>query len=167
MQEVNAAWRVLRSPADRAAYDDALRGTSVEHRDTTVAGHAGPSFADRLVELPRHDAAPFPPRPSGRWHRRVPLLIVAVLLVGGLVLAIAVSASRPSTSGDQPELRTGRYSPGSCVAVQPGPTAAVVSCDLPNSGRVAVTTDYPRPCPTGTETIALVEERVALCLVAP
>ena len=59
MREVNAAWQVLRSPADRAAYDDQLRG------EADAVGLAGderrlgrrrasrarpPSFDGQLVE---------------------------------------------------------------------------------------------------------------------
>ena len=58
------------------------------------------------------------------------------------------------------------YPVGSCVAVTAGPTAVVVPCDQPHSGTVASTTDYPRPCPTGTYTVALVAQDLSLCLTS-
>ena len=51
-----------------------------------------------------------------------------------------------------------------CVAVTPGPVAYTVPCDQPHTGTVAATTDYPRPCPSGTSEVALVEQQLSLCL---
>ena len=54
---------------------------------------------------------------------------------------------------------------GSCVAVDVRARGAVVvPCDQPHTGTVAATTDYPRPCPPGTYTVALVAEQLSLCL---
>jgi len=164
MQEVNAAWQVLRSPADRAAYDDALRARSVSSSPMSTVDPLVPSFADQLVVPVRDESVPAAGRRPAGFARWAPLLIVGLLLVGGLIVAISVS-SRRSSPIDQPELRTNRYEIGSCVVVTPGPQVVGVSCDLPNSGRVAATTDYPRPCPAGTQTVSIVVERLSVCLL--
>ena len=58
-------------------------------------------------------------------------------------------------------MHTERYPVGSCVAVTPGPVAYTVPCDQPHTGTVAATTDYPRPCPSGTSEVALVEQQLS------
>jgi len=174
MRELNAAWAVLRSPAARAAYDEQLRGQS----GATGSGVNGPaptsdrpaprSFDGQLV-----DPRSIDPRTGGsggaRPGRWLPITIVVVLVLAGLVVA-ALSVARRSSHVDEPVVVTNRYPIGSCVAVAPGasgPLVGVVSCDGPNSGQVAATTDYPRPCPAGTETVSLVAEQLSVCLSAP
>jgi len=174
MRELNAAWAVLRSPATRAAYDEQLRGRSggLGSGDNGLAPGsdptASPSFDGELVDPRSID--PRTGRSSGaRPGRWLPITIVVVLVLAGLALA-ALSASRRSSPVDQPVVVTNRYPIGSCVAVAPGtsgPSVEVVSCGEPNSGRVAATTDYPRPCPAGTETVSLVAEQLSVCLSAP
>jgi len=165
MQEVNAAWQVLRSPGDRAAYDEQLRGVSAPASAGSAAvRRSAPSFDGQLVEPQRIDPRGAPrPRRRGRW---APLLIVAVLVVAGIVVAVSASSKR-SARIEEPVVRTNRYEVGSCVAVQPGPTVQVVPCDQPNTGKVAATTDYPRPCPAGTDTVSVVAEQLSVCLTAP
>jgi hypothetical protein len=170
MQEINSAWTVLRNPASRAAYDDELRAASgreaearAASRSATARSPAGVSFAEHLVDPTRPD-----PGGEARGHLRrwAPVLIVLGLL--GLILVFTAYAShKPS---DQPavpgvELHTDAYQVGSCVVVVAGPEAASVSCDQPNSGRIASTTDYPRPCPPDTQTVTLVDRHLSLCLV--
>jgi hypothetical protein len=164
MREVSAAWEVLRSPGDRAAYDDQLRSGSITGRSSASVDRSAPSFEGQLVDPRRIDPrAGGAGRHRGRW---VPVLIVAVLVLVGLVLAVSTS-SRHAGQVDEPVVRTNRYAVGSCVAVQPGPVVLVVPCDGPNSGRVAATTDYPRPCPSGTETVSVVADQVSVCLAEP
>jgi hypothetical protein len=165
MREVNAAWQVLRSPASRAAYDDELRAAedrtpegSTHERPTSSGAHRRPSFADHLVD-PRAETAP---RHRG-WRLWAPVLVVVALVVGILV-ATAYARRSGSDAPTEPEVHTTRFSVGDCVAVRPGPTVEGVPCDQPNTGRVVATTDYPRPCPSGTITVSLVEQQLSLCL---
>ncbi len=103
-------------------------------------------------------------RRGWRWAGVVIILAVAVLAV--TVTAYA-SHGHPAPTGTttSPNVASD-YAVGSCVAVTAGPTAVVVPCDQPHSGTVASTTDYPRPCPTGTYTVALVAQDLSLCLTS-
>ena len=88
---------------------------------------------------------------------------VAVLVAAGVAVAVRMAAHRSAPS-DEPVVRTNRYEVGSCVTISPGPMVSILSCGRPNSGRVKATTDYPRPCPSGTETVSVVAEQVSVCL---
>ena len=95
--------------------------------------------------------------------------MVIILAVAVLVVTVTAYASHehPSPSGTTtPESVFQGYPAGSCVAVTAGPTAVVVPCDQPHTGTVASTTDYPRPCPSGTFTVALVAQQLSLCLTS-
>ena len=104
-------------------------------------------------------------RRGWRWAGVILILAVAVLVV--TVTAYA-SHGHPAPTGTTPSPnQSSDYPVGSCVAVTVGPSAVVVPCDQPHSGTVASTTDYPRPCPTGTYTVALVAQDLSLCLTSP
>ncbi len=93
-------------------------------------------------------------------------MILAVAVLAVTVTAYA-SHGHPSPTGTTTAgNRSSDYPVGSCVAVIAGPAAVVVPCDQPHSGTVASTTDYPRPCPTGTYTVALVAQELSLCLTS-
>jgi hypothetical protein len=163
---------VLRSPNDRAAYDRQLAGgtgpgsggssgSGGPARPTPAAtGRPVPSFGDHLVD-PRID-----PAADGRGgHRWGP--IVAILVVAALVVIVTAYAAHghPGSAGSGTTVggSADGYQVGSCVAVI-DQQADVVPCDQPNNGRVAATTDYPRPCPSGTETVSLIQLDLSLCL---
>jgi hypothetical protein len=165
IREVNAAWEVLRSPSSRAKYDEQLRGVATSA--TAVRDRTGeyrpPSFADRLVD-PRAesmDSAEVGSRPKGwRW---APMVVIGVVFA--LILIGTAYAAHKHDSGSTPvQVQTSHYEVGSCVAVLNGPAAVTVPCDSPHTGTIAATTDYPRPCPGGTDPVALVDEQVTLCL---
>lgn len=130
---------------------------------------ASPEKAGDLVPMDGQlvDPQRIDPRPGGGRSRRrgrwVPVLIVAVLVAAGVAVAVRMAAHRSAPS-DEPVVRTNRYEVGSCVTISPGPMVSILSCGRPNSGRVKATTDYPRPCPSGTETVSVVAEQVSVCL---
>lgn len=166
MREINAAWEVLRRPAGRAAYDveleRATRAPSPPRRAASTSGPRPPSFSDHLVD-PRDDPAAAGGGRSGwRWAPVAVIIVVfAAVLVG---TAYALHHPDGSGGGGGVQVQTGRFPVGACVAVTPGPVAETVPCDQPHTGTVAATTDYPRPCPSGTSEVALVEEQISLCL---
>ena len=80
--------------------------------------------------------------------------MVVVLVVVGVIAAIAASQDHKVAPAD-PEVHTSSFDVGSCVTILPGPTVVRVPCTEPNAGQVVATTDYPRPCPTGTQTLSL------------
>ena len=90
--------------------------------------------------------------------------MVVVLVVVGVIAAIAALAGPPAgarrpRAAHQHLRRSGRA--WSCC---PGPAVVEVPCSQPNAGQVVATTDYPRPCPTGTQTLSLIEQNLNLCL---
>ena len=169
MREINAAWDVLRNPASRAAYDDQLAAGAPAaakvpaHRAGGAGGARPVSFADQLVD-PTRAGVGDPPSTGRRLGRWAPVLVIVVLVV--VIAGLAINASyKPSTPAPPGvELQTEQYQVGSCVVVIAGPNAVKVPCDEPNSGRVSATTDYPRPCPPETTTVALVSRQITLCL---
>jgi len=163
MREINAAWEVLRNPAARAAYDEqqagAARPTPAPRPAAAAGGARPPSFADHLVD-PRDD-----PGTAGRsgW-RWAPVVVIVVVFVGVLVATAYAAHHHDGNGSSGVQVQTDRYPVGTCVAVTPGPVATSVSCDQPHTGTVAAVTDYPRPCPSGTSEVALVEQQISLCL---
>jgi hypothetical protein len=183
MRECNAAWAALGSPANRAAYDDELRASgllparahdaasaasvastmaagSAAPRSATVVGRV-PSPTEHLVE-PARDFGIMAPRKShaGRW---VAFGAVVVVVVLGVIAAIAAAQDRDQAPAD-PELRTNAFEVGSCITILPGQSVVEVPCNQLNAGQIVATTDYPRPCPTGTLTLSLLEDSLNLCL---
>ena len=177
MRECNAAWAVLGTPATRAAYDDQLRaegllpprpgeGSSAVRSSAGSAGRSSsigrvPSPTDQLIEPARDFGVLVPRRHTGRW---VAVGVVVVLLAAGAIAAV-VAAQHDATPPADPELRTNAFEVGSCVTIEPGPVVSSVPCNQPNAGRIASTTDSPRPCPTGTQSLSLADQKLTLCLV--
>ena len=169
MAEINAAWEVLRNPASRAAYDEQLAGGSPATARVPARAGGGAtrpvSFADQLVDPTRVGAGD--ERSSRRLGRWAPVLVIVGLVV--VIAALAINASRQPSSPAPPgvQLQTEQFQVGSCVVVLAGPDAVTVPCDEPNSGKISATTDYPRPCPPATTTVALVARQITLCLASP
>ena len=167
MQEINAAWSVLRSPAGRAAYDDQLASArrEAEAPKAPRAGRpTGMNFAHHLVDPTSASAV------GGQSERRRIRRWAPVLLVLGVFTGIIVGtayASHKSTDPATPgvEVNTAQFTVGACVAIYPGPVVEETSCSGPNSGRIASTTDYPRPCPPDTNPFSLVDRQLTLCLL--
>lgn len=179
MQEVNAAWEVLRSPGRRAAYDAELRG--VRPVWETARPRAPRTSTVRLTsDGPRPGAAPGGPTPPGfevpgpaaPFLRFGPILVILVILAGILVFtAYATSQdSSDAPSGDAVDLRTGSpFADGSCVQlasvggrIMP---QKVTNCASPAAHRVEATVDLGRPCPAGSEGFDIPTEELRLCLV--
>jgi hypothetical protein len=173
MREINAAWEVLRNPASRAAYDEQLTGGR-EVSAPSVPAHqrAGPSgvgarassFADQLVDPTQAEFRDERSRGRrlGRW---APVFVIVVLVTVFAVFAVSASHKPSTPAPPGVELQTEQFQVGSCVVVLAGPEAVTVPCDEPNSGQVSATTDYPRPCPPDTTTVALISRQISLCLV--
>jgi hypothetical protein len=173
MQEVNAAWEVLRSPGRRASYDAELRGvrpvwqqgsTPRAPRTTPVrmAGD-GPVRPPAGFEVPT-SAAPF--------LRMGPVLLIIAVL-GGIFVFTAYAAQRSSDS-DQPaqrvEMRT-LFAEGSCVVIGSAGGRAtpvpVADCSTGGARRVVRVVDLGRPCPAGSEAFEVAADKQRLCLARP
>lgn len=160
MQDVNEAWRVLRDPARRRAYDDRLLGR-------------GPTGPGRSAGSP--GPAPWPVGttpygPSGAGHGSVD---PAVRVVRGLpwvllvlvMAAVFVFTAYAGGSGDDPPPREPLV--GACVRVQPGIGAVRVPCQGPSDGQVKALAVVASGCPSGTAGYDVPGEGYVICLGAP
>jgi hypothetical protein len=175
MQELNAAWEVLREPDRRAAYD-AEAGV----KSPVAAGVAGGPVWGPAVAVPTVRARGAVFRPQGvpelepefesvptvvrkrDWKGHAPALVVVVLVV--FVAAVACVAA--VTSGPAPTNieTTERFPSGTCITVSREHVVSEASCRLAGAKVVVTREAFPRPCPTDTEAILLVEDDESLCV---
>jgi hypothetical protein len=174
IRAANAAWQVLRDPERRAAYDVGLRRGREAGSGSTAASRA-PSTAGS--SRPRPGAVGARPAPlSGvvvpaaqvGWWRYAPAVVLLVVLA----VVLVVSAYATSGGGDPTEPVAREVVPevGDCVlvVVVGGRLApARVGCGTEGGAPVAAVVDTPRPCPTGTEPVAMPDRETTLCLGVP
>lgn len=174
IRAANAAWHVLRDPERRAAYDRSLSRGSAPWSGSAGAERASRSAGSPLPRPGVVGARPAPPSgvvvPASQasWWRYAP---VVVLLV---VLAVVLVASAYATSGGsgptEPVAREVVPQVGDCVlvVVVGGRLApARVGCGTERAAPVEAVVDSPRPCPAGTEPVAMPDHEVTLCLGVP
>ncbi len=190
MREIDAAWAVLRNPAARAHYDDDLRRTeralvgagsglstgssATLHRSTTAARRemAFGREPDQVADLLPASAAE--PIRAPRLFTWGPVLLGGTVLV--LILVTVGFGARKPTNGVRVQT-VEAFGVGTCVAVasdealgtsvageQARQIAVSVPCSAPNVGRVSARENLPRPCPSGSWALPLVELRESLCL---
>jgi hypothetical protein len=160
MQEINAAWTVLRNPAGRAAYDAELAAATDPPRP------GGRAVGGPPPAVPARAATPAPsPVPWG-------CLGVAVVCI---VLALIVTAYAATNRVERPDIDVEvrePYAPGSCVQLPGGAaggtrvTVVEVPCDGAHDAVVRERTTFPRPCPSGTTAVVLSDGATQLCLLA-
>jgi hypothetical protein len=147
MQEVNEAWRVLREPASRAAYDRALslgrRPSFRPAADPPPPRHAveDEDEDDDDLDVP-FTSAPAQPGDLGlSVVRALPWLTVAVVL-GAIFIFTAFAGNDHTAQGPQELV-------GRCVSS--GDVAAInaVPCQGPNDGKVVLVVDQASLCPDG------------------
>jgi hypothetical protein len=177
MQEINAAWEVLRNPARRAAYDASLRGdrpvweragggTPRAPRTTTIRAGEAPVFTAPGFEVPAAHA------PLLRFG---PIVVLMLVLVAVLVFtAYANRGDEVATPDSGVALEAGaervRFEPGTCVLIMsvggrllPVPAG---SCDQLGAQQITAVTDLGRPCPEGSSPFEVASEKLRLCLRA-
>jgi len=174
MQELNAAWEVLRDPERRARYDAsaAVAATLV----ATEAAPAGPRIG--AAYTPRPMGIPFRPLgvpelepeveaqptvvPRRRWTAHGPVLVVvALVLLVAVVGCIAAVSSDPAPTNIE---TTERFPIGSCIVVTQEQEVTEASCRLVGARRVVGREGFPRPCPSGTEAVLLLDNDESLCV---
>jgi len=158
MQEVNEAWRVLREPASRAAYDRAVAGGRRPMRPAAPGGpprHAAPPIEDDDdLDVPFTSAPAHPGDIGLSVVRALPWMAVAVVLVVIFVFTAFAGKHSPKSSDDLV---------GKCVSS--GNVAAVnaVPCQGPNDGKVVLVVDRASLCPDGSSSRPIEGDRW-LCL---
>jgi hypothetical protein len=163
MQDVNEAWRVLRSPASRDAYDARLAGRPVS---PGAGGGRGAGWSrpplDPDVDL---DPTPYYHRPEGVGDpttsvvRGLPWL--AVLVVLGAIFVFTAFAG----SSDDDDTRRSSYDlVGTCVQSQRGVGVVEVPCQGPNEGRVELVASRQGQCPDDTTVRPVPGEGTWVCL---
>lgn len=121
MQDVNEAWRVLRDPTSRAAYDQ-LQHEALLRAQARVAGPAS-TFDDAALDRP------YPRRPAEPGDLTVAIVRVAPWLAA-LVVLVAIFVFTAFAGNDE-----GDSLLGECISTANGPAEAV-PCSEPNDGEV-------------------------------
>ena len=130
MQEVNDAWRVLRDPTARAAYDAGLRRperSAVPVRATS----AEPPLAT------------VPDDPVVRVVRGLPWVAAALVLLA--IFVFTAFAGGTSDSGPSPSDWVGK-----CVRASSGSQLEEVGCGTPGASRVDLVATGASQCPSGS-----------------
>lgn len=145
MQDVNEAWRVLRDPGRRAAYDRSLGAPAGPPAPTASTAPAAPAEDVDDWDRPIPQALAEPGDVVVMVVRSLPW--IAVLLVLG---AIFVFTAFARTGGaDRHDDLIGR-----CIATEEG-WPVEVPCDGPNEGTVTLVVDRQQLCPAGTSSHAV------------
>ena len=158
IQDVNEAWRILRDPNRRRAYDRSLRPTEPPR----------PSFADDPGWDPDADLDPTPyrhavadPHDVGiRVVRHLPWLVLVAVL--GLIFVFTAYAG----SGDDDGLTEEGDLLGRCVRIVSADDLEEVPCSGPNDGEVVLIDFEGSGCPSGTTPHTLRAGGRTLCLRA-
>lgn len=157
MQDVNEAWRVLRAPASRTAYDDRLTGRSRPGPHPNGARPAG--WGD--VDL---DPTPYYQRPEGMVDPGVSVVRslpwIAALVVLGVIFVFTAFAG----GAGEDSRRSSSDLVGKCVQSQQGIGVVEVPCDSRNEGRVDLVVNRQSQCPTDATARSVPGEGTWVCL---
>jgi hypothetical protein len=160
MQEVNEAWRVLRDPANRSAYDRALAGggrpAAMQSGPSPWPPRHDPLDDEDDLDVPYRSALAQPGDLGVSMARALPwLALVAILVIIFVFTAFATGSGR-NASG--PHALVGR-----CITSGLGSAIDPVPCQGPNEGQVVLVVDRASLCPDGS-TSRSVPGNVWLCL---
>jgi plasmid stabilization system protein ParE len=148
MAALNEAYRVLREPARRAAYDASLR-----------AAVARPAPVPR-PGTPRPEAPPPWPRPDTGPARYPWKLVLGMFMVGVVVVLVMAALYKPAP----PPPADGLLVPGSCVLVEVNGDAREVVCGTAGERVVAALVPTGDTCPAGSEPHRDAQGRGTACL---
>ncbi len=144
MQDVNEAWRVLRDPSRRAAYDARLRGPA-------------PSAAPPLRAHPgASPMAHVPDAPVVRVVRGLPW-VAAALVLGAIFVFTAFAGGGSDDGGSSPSSLV-----GSCVRGSAGSQIQEVDCERTGAQRVDLIATRASLCGDGSSAVPVGE--VWLCV---
>ena len=106
-------------------------------------------------------------RPTSPIFRYLPVIVVAVVLVGILVFSAYATQQDSSGPNPSPPPTEPRFEVGSCLlvaALDTGPQPVQVNCGTGNAAVVSSIVATPRPCPPDTRPLPLDDNRTTLCL---
>jgi curved DNA-binding protein CbpA len=133
MQDVNEAWRILRDPSARAAYDRSLRSVP-----TPARARPAPPASSEWLDRPYPRRAAEPGDLTVTLVRAVPWIAVIAVLAAVFVFT---AVARDDDGGSDLV--------GQCVVIEDA-LAEEVPCDQPNEGRVVGIVDQQNLCTNGT-----------------
>ena len=145
MQEVNEAWRILRDPQSRAAYDRALVTARRVARPAAPPRADGPPIEDDDdLDRPFHAPLAQPGDVTVSIARAIPWIAVLIILLAIFVFT-AYAGKNSRVDG-----------PGSllnhCVVSGSASAVRAVPCEGPNEGKVVQIVNNASLCPRGSDT---------------
>lgn len=159
MQEVNEAWRVLRAPVSRAAYDARLAARPVPggaHGARTAQWGADPDID--LDPRPYYEVPEGMVDPGASIVRSLPWLVALVVL--GVIFVFTAFAG----GGGEDNRRSSSDLVGRCVQSRHGIGIVEVPCAGENEGRVDLVVSRQSQCPADTTVRAVPGESTWVCL---
>ncbi|MCC5952477.1 MAG: DnaJ domain-containing protein [Acidimicrobiia bacterium] len=158
LDEVRAAWAVLRSPAERAAYDRALSDARVA---AASDGTAAPDIAAGAAPLtPAGTVTPS----SANGRRRTAWLLGTV----GVLVALLLTGRCAVVDDERVELDTTEpFAEGSCIAWPVIDQPVHAECGSTDAARVLERSLTWRTCGAGTQAIHVESPRALLCVRPP
>jgi hypothetical protein len=175
IRAANAAWHVLRDPDRRADYDGGLRrgpgagaGSTAADRAPSAAGSSRPRPGVVGARPAPPSSGVVVPAAQASWWRYAPAVVLLVVLA--VVLVVSAYATSGGSDSTDPGPREVVPEVGECVlvVVVGGRLApARVGCGTEGAAPVAAVVDTPRPCPAGTDPVAMPDRETTLCLGVP
>ena len=167
MQDVNEAWRVLRVPTSRAAYDDRVAGRATVTPRPNGARPAGwgdarpVGWGDVDLDL---DPTPYHQRPAGMIDPGVSIVrslpwIAALVVLGAIFVFTAFAGG-----AGEDNRRSSSDLVGKCVQSQQGVGVVEVACESRNEGRVDLVVNRQSQCPTDAIARSVPGEGTWVCL---
>lgn len=156
MQDVNEAWRVLRAPASRTAYDERLAGRAGGQPRPNGARPAG--WADVDFDPTAYRPGEGMVDHGGSVVRSLPW-IAALVILGAIFVFTAFAGGAGEDSR-----RSSSDLVGSCVQSQQGIGVVQVPCDGRNEGRVDLVVNRQSQCPTDAIARSVPGEGTWVCL---
>lgn len=167
MREINEAWQVLQDPAGRRRYDDSRMRSPSRPGAAPTRGHDAPAVDARGVMATEDDdlVDVLPPLTAlgAGLMRHLPW----VVLVGVFGLIFVVTAYATAGTHPDPPVRPPAAAAGTCIDVEPGPSAKTVPCSGPHDFRIVRRVADASGCPAGTSARRLDADGYWDCVQSP
>ncbi|MBW8825253.1 MAG: J domain-containing protein [Acidobacteria bacterium] len=142
MQEINEAWRILRDPGSRAAYDQSLGMRAAKPPRPQATPSARDDDDDLDFDTPFQGKPAEPGDLTVSVARALPWLVIAVVL--GAIFIFTAFARHSTSEAPKPSSLIGQ-----CITSSGGGMVAV-PCAGPNDGKVIDVEPEASACPSGS-----------------